>query len=42
MSATVNAEKFSTYFGSCPIIEIPGTLYPVKRYYLEDIVTLLK
>jgi ATP-dependent RNA helicase DHX36 len=31
MSATLNAEKFSTYFGDCPIFEIPGFTFPGKR-----------
>lgn len=36
MSATLNAEMFSSYFGNCPIINIPGFTYPVKEFYLED------
>lgn len=30
MSATVDAERFSKYFGGCPIIRVPGFTYPVK------------
>jgi len=38
MSATINAEKFSAYFNSCPIIEIPGFTHPVQEFYLEDVI----
>lgn len=37
MSATLNAEMFSNYFGNCPIINIPGFTYPVKEFFLEDV-----
>jgi hypothetical protein len=30
MSATIDAERFSEYFGGCPIIRVPGFTYPVK------------
>ncbi|KAL3311099.1 ATP-dependent DNA/RNA helicase dhx36 [Cichlidogyrus casuarinus] len=36
MSATMNTEELSQYFGDCPIFEIPGRLHPVKAYFLED------
>lgn len=35
-SATLNAEKFSTYFFSCPIFTIPGRAYPVEKLYTKD------
>ncbi|CAM1323700.1 DHX36 (predicted) [Pycnogonum litorale] len=38
MSATLNAESFSQYFGNCPMVTIPGFTYPVTEYYLEDAV----
>lgn len=38
MSATVNAERFSQYFGNCPVMSVPGRTYPVNVRYLEDIV----
>ena len=41
MSATLNAKKFSEYFDSCPIIEIPGRTFPVTEHYLEDVLRLL-
>ena len=36
MSATLNAEKFSQYFGYCPVINIPGFTFP------EDVPEMLK
>ncbi|XP_026557436.1 ATP-dependent RNA helicase DHX36 [Pseudonaja textilis] len=42
MSATLNAEKFSDYFDSCPMIHIPGLAYPVKEYLLEDVIEKLR
>ena len=29
-SATIDAEKFSAYFGGAPVIEVPGRLHPVE------------
>lgn len=37
MSATINADMFSEYFGNCPRLEIPGIAFPVDVIYLEDI-----
>lgn len=37
MSATLNAEHFSSYYGGVPCIHIPGFTYPVEEYFLEDI-----
>ncbi len=31
MSATLNAELFSNYFGGAPVIEIPGRTFPVDQ-----------
>ena len=36
MSATINAELFQKYF-DCPMINVPGMLYPVETNFLEDI-----
>ncbi|KAM4707688.1 ATP-dependent RNA helicase DHX29 [Discoglossus pictus] len=38
MSATVDCEKFSSYFTHCPIIRISGRTYPVEVFHLEDII----
>lgn len=44
MSATLNADKFSAFFGGdevCPLVHVPGFTYPVQQLFLEDIVRLL-
>lgn len=47
MSATVDAETFAGYFAKgidgtgkilVPVVQIPGFTYPVKEYYMEDII----
>ncbi len=40
MSATLNAESFSKFFDSCPVISIPGRAQSVKEYRLEDVLEL--
>ncbi len=42
MSATLNAESFANYFGGCPCVHIPGFTYPVKEFYLEDVLEMTK
>lgn len=42
MSATIDTTLFSDYFGNCPVIEVPGRAFPVKQYFLEDTIELLK
>ncbi|XP_070546682.1 ATP-dependent RNA helicase DHX30-like [Ptychodera flava] len=37
MSASINTQMFSRYFNNCPIISVPGLMYPVKEYFLEDV-----
>lgn len=32
-SATLNAEKFSTFFGGVPIFRIPGRTFHVEKYF---------
>ncbi|KAK3138415.1 hypothetical protein QOZ80_5AG0368700 [Eleusine coracana subsp. coracana] len=41
MSATLDAERFSKYFDGCPVIQVPGFTYPVKTFYLEDVLSIL-
>ncbi|XP_014478437.1 PREDICTED: ATP-dependent RNA helicase DHX36 [Dinoponera quadriceps] len=41
MSATLNSERFSTYYNRCPMIHIPGFTYPVEEFYLEDILSFI-
>ncbi|GFS52184.1 probable ATP-dependent RNA helicase DHX34 [Trichonephila clavipes] len=34
MSATINIELFSDYFNNCPVIQVPGRLFPIQvKYY---------
>jgi len=40
MSATVDAEKFSSYLGGAPVLTVPGRTFPVQVAYLEDAVEL--
>ncbi|KAM6273148.1 putative ATP-dependent RNA helicase DHX57 isoform 1-T2 [Spheniscus humboldti] len=42
MSATLNAELFSQYFHSCPIINIPGRTFPVDQFFLEDVIAMTR
>lgn len=37
MSATINADLFSKYFGNAPIMHIPGLTFPVAELFLEDV-----
>ncbi|XP_055933836.1 ATP-dependent RNA helicase DHX30-like isoform X2 [Argiope bruennichi] len=37
MSASFNTFLFSQYFNNCPVIHVPGNVYPVKEYYLEKL-----
>eukprot|EP00698_Gefionella_okellyi_P007728 TRINITY_DN1885_c0_g2_i1.p1 TRINITY_DN1885_c0_g2~~TRINITY_DN1885_c0_g2_i1.p1 ORF type:complete len:967 (-),score=246.37 TRINITY_DN1885_c0_g2_i1:44-2944(-) len=34
-SATLEAEKFSSYFNNCPIFTIPGRMFPVEILYTK-------
>ncbi|KAL6514875.1 hypothetical protein OROGR_020454 [Orobanche gracilis] len=40
MSATLNADLFSSYYGGAPMIHIPGFTYPVRALFLEDILEM--
>ncbi|KAJ0962773.1 hypothetical protein J5N97_027895 [Dioscorea zingiberensis] len=40
MSATLNAELFSSYFGGAPMLHIPGFTYPVRTHFLENILEI--
>ncbi|CAI7835977.1 unnamed protein product [Closterium sp. NIES-54] len=40
MSATLNADLFSHYFSGAPTLHIPGFTYPVRSYFLEDVLEL--
>ena len=38
MSATLDADKISAFFGGCPVLQVPGRTFPVQVNYLEDAV----
>ncbi|KAJ3309189.1 low-affinity phosphate transporter [Boothiomyces sp. JEL0838] len=40
MSATADMEKFSQYFGTGNILKVPGKVFPVDTYYLEEILPM--
>ncbi|CAD5122474.1 DgyrCDS10897 [Dimorphilus gyrociliatus] len=42
MSATANADELSAYWYNCPIYFIPGRVFPVREYFLEDIIEMLR
>ncbi|GAB4861001.1 hypothetical protein Ancab_036161 [Ancistrocladus abbreviatus] len=42
MSATLNAQLFSTYFGGAPMLHIPGFTYPVRAQFLENILEMTR
>ncbi|XP_038905171.1 DExH-box ATP-dependent RNA helicase DExH1 isoform X2 [Benincasa hispida] len=37
MSATINADLFSKYFGNAPTLHIPGKTFAVTEFFLEDV-----
>lgn len=40
MSATMNADVFSQYFNDCPVIDVPGRIFPVDIYHLGKVLHL--
>ncbi|KAF6777112.1 hypothetical protein AHF37_03802 [Paragonimus kellicotti] len=40
MSATLNADEISAYFNNCPKLHIPGRLFPVQTFFLEDVLRM--
>lgn len=40
MSATLDADKISAFFGGCPTLSVPGRTFPVSVHHLEDAVEL--
>ncbi|XP_010414781.1 PREDICTED: DExH-box ATP-dependent RNA helicase DExH7, chloroplastic-like [Camelina sativa] len=42
MSATVDADLFSRYFGHCPVITAQGRTHPVTTHFLEEIYERIK
>lgn len=40
MSATLEAQRFSSYLGGVPVLNIPGRTFPVEMKFLEDAIEL--
>lgn len=40
MSATVDAQRFSSYMDGAPILTVPGRTYPVQTMFLEDAIEM--
>jgi pre-mRNA-splicing factor ATP-dependent RNA helicase DHX15/PRP43 len=36
MSATLEAEKFQSYFNGAPLMKVPGRLHPVEIFYTQE------
>lgn len=36
MSATLDAEKFQSYFDGAPLLTVPGRMYPVEIFYTQQ------
>lgn len=37
MSATLDSNLFSSFFGGAPVVNVPGRTFPVATYHLEDL-----
>ena len=35
-SATLDGEKFSAYYGNCPVFNIPGRTFPVQISHSKE------
>ena len=35
-SATLDGLKVSNFFSGCPVLNIPGTIFPVEKFYSTD------
>lgn len=38
MSATMDSDTFSNYFSQAPVMQIPGFMYPVNEFFMEDVI----
>lgn len=39
MSATVNSQRFASYFNGAPVLNVPGRTYEVEQRFLEDAIS---
>ncbi|ELT93867.1 hypothetical protein CAPTEDRAFT_210086 [Capitella teleta] len=42
MSAALNVQLFSAFFSGCPVVHVPGKLFDVEEFFLEDVLKLTK
>lgn len=42
MSATLESEIFSNYFGGCPVLRLEGSAFEVDEKFLEDVLKLVE
>jgi len=42
MSATVDSQQFLNYFQGCIRVSVPGRMFPVEEFFLEDVLSLVK
>jgi HrpA-like RNA helicase len=42
MSATLDEDAFSAYFGCCPVLRVPGRMFPVQLHYNDDADRLIR
>ncbi|XP_063715961.1 uncharacterized protein LOC134843680 isoform X2 [Symsagittifera roscoffensis] len=42
MSASMNEKLLSDYFNKCPVVRVPGRMFPVQQFFLEHILLKLK
>jgi hypothetical protein len=40
MTVRLQTELLSGFFGDCPVLEVPGRVFPVQDIYLEDVLKL--
>lgn len=42
MSATLDEDRFSHYMNDCPIVNVPGSSFPVESLYLEEVLKITR
>jgi ABC-type dipeptide/oligopeptide/nickel transport system ATPase component len=42
MSATVQSQLVRAYFSPCALVQVPGRMFPVSEYYLEEVHALVR
>eukprot|EP00804_Cyclotella_cryptica_P016288 CCRYP_005742-RB/>CCRYP_005742-RB protein AED:0.40 eAED:0.40 QI:0/0/0/1/0/0/2/0/234 len=42
MSVTLDTKLFCSYFYGTPLISVPGKMFPIKDYFLEDLIEAMR